>query len=121
MKIQMAKEYIDMAASEARGKYITDGVGQESTYLLKAQHAKEYRDAGYTGTIPFLVQSEMNATGETAQVCADSIIYQETQWIYLAGTIETIRRSGKIALDALTDSIEIANHCETVVTALKAI
>jgi len=121
MKKTMAHEYIDMAASEARSKYITVGAGQESTYLLKAQHAKEYKAAGYTGTIPLLVQAEMNATGEEAQVCADSIIFQELQWIYLAGSIETIRRSGKIAISALTDPEEIANKCEEVVNTLHQI
>ena len=121
MKHQMAYDYIDMAAGEARSRYITVGAGQESTYILKAQHAREYKDAGYEGNIPVLVKAEMDATGESAKVCTDTIILQETQWVYLSGQIETIRRTGKITIKTMTDPIEISNYCETVVTLLNSI
>lgn len=121
MKIEMARKYIDIAASEARNKYISTGVGQESTYLLKAQQAKEFKALSYTGDIPILIQSEMYATGETAQECTDSILLQESQWVYLASQIEKIRRTGKVALDSITDPLLIEEHCESVIATLHSL
>lgn len=121
MKIEAAKDYIDMAASEARHRYISSGVGQESTYLMKAQQSKDFKAAGYTGDIPSLIQAEMIATGLNAQDATDYILTQEAQWAYLAGQIETIRRTGKIAVSNMTDPIEISNYCDSVVEQLNAI
>jgi len=121
MDIHTARNYIDMAAGEARDRYISSGVGQESTYLLKAQHANAYKAAGYTGDVPLFIQSEISATGETPQEATDSILLQEAQWIYLASQIETIRRTGKVGLDSLTDPVDIDNHCDSVVSMLNSI
>lgn len=121
MNKDLAKRYIDIASSEARGKYISTGIGQESTYLIKSMQAREYKASGYTGTIPVFVQVEMDVTGMTNIQATDYILQTEQQWLYLASTIERIRRSAKIHIDSLEDQNQISEYCETILTQLKNI
>ena len=120
MKHEIAKQYIDIAAGEARNRYISTGVGQEATYLIKSQQAKEYAAAGYTGTVPIFIAAEALATNTTPQVAADVIIATETQWFMLASEIEKLRRTAKIHIDTLTDGNEISQYCETVINQFNA-
>lgn len=94
---------IDTAAGAARGRYITTVPGQEATYLIKAQQARDYQAAGYAGTVPALVQAEADATGETPQAACDRILAEEAAWIGKAAQIETARRRGKITAQAAAD------------------
>ena len=103
MKKETAYKYIDIAAGEARARYISTGPGQEMTYHLKSTQAKEYRDAGYTGDVPVFIQAEMAVTGMTAQQVADYIIATENQWLTLAVAVEQIRRAAKVQIEAETD------------------
>lgn len=102
-----ALKQIDAEAEVLRGVYITANSGQVATYILKYNEATLFKTAGYTGTIPGLVQSEMDATGSTAQASADLIIAQYTAWASLAASIETVRRKAKIAVGAATDSAAV--------------
>lgn len=95
---------IDAEAGKARARHITIAPGQEATYLIKAQQAREYRTAGYTGPVPALVQAEMDATGETAQVACDRILAEEVAWIAKAAAIESARRRGKVAVGAAAEA-----------------
>lgn len=94
---------IDTAAGAARSRYITTVPGQEATYLIKAQQARDYQAAGHTGTVPSLVQAEADATGETPQLACGRILAEEAAWIAKAAQIETARRRGKIAAQAAAD------------------
>lgn len=113
-----AKRYIDIAAGEARARYISVGAGQEGTYLIKAQQAKEYADANYTGDVPLFIQVESEATGLTPQQCADMILATQAQWFYIASQIEKVRRKAKFDLDSITDKNAIDEYCQATLTIL---
>ena len=93
---------IDAAAEELRALAITASPGQVATYILKYNEATAFQTANYAGTVPALVQSEMTATGATAQAATTAIIAQYTSWASLAASIETVRRSNKVAVNAAT-------------------
>jgi len=99
---QQAHSAIDEAAGRARARYITVAPGQESTYQLKREQAQAYKNAGYTGAVPALVQAEADATGSTPQQAADNILAVAAQWETLAAQIEKTRRQGKLQVDAVT-------------------
>ncbi len=98
---------IDSAAGIARGRYITIAPGQEGTYLLKAKQAEAYKTAGYAGAVPGLVQAEVDATNETAQQAADTILAMELIWADKAAQIESARRRGKVSVEAARTEIAI--------------
>lgn len=98
---------IDSNAETLRSLYITANSGQVATYIMKYNEATAFQAANYTGTVPGLVQSEATATGDTAQAAADAIIAQYTAWATLAASIETVRRTAKIAVNAATTADEI--------------
>lgn len=113
-----AANAIDNAAGEARAKYITIAPGQEGTYLMKAQRAREFVAAEYQGPVPILIQSEVDATGTTAQQACADILAQEVAWEYKAGQIETARRVGKERVKVATTSAEINDHRDDALSAL---
>ncbi len=113
-----AASSIDSAAGVARTKYITVSPGQEGTYLMKAQRAREFVAANYQGNVPFLVQAEVTATGVTPQQACADILAQEAAWEYKAGQIETARRKGKERVKAATTSEEINGHRDDALSAL---
>lgn len=122
MTNEQAIYYLDNCAGEARGRYMSCGYGQESTYIMKAQQAKEYKDLGYpVDYIPPFVQAEADATGLTPQQSADSILTFQYQWTILGSNIERIRRTGKVALENNTDPEAIAGICQTYMDQLNAI
>lgn len=90
--------HIDAKAGAVRACYITIAPGQEATYLLKSQQAKAFALAGFAGPVPGLIQAEITATGLTAQAVTTQIMAEESAWAYLAGQIESIRRSSKQAI-----------------------
>jgi hypothetical protein len=93
---------IDAAAETLRSQFITANSGQVATYLLKQGQAQVFQAAGYAGTVPSLIQSEMTATGDTAQAATETILAQYEAWVSLAAAIETARRSAKVAVNAAT-------------------
>lgn len=101
---------IDAEAGRARGRYITIAPGQEATYLLKAAQAEAFRASGYTGTVPGLVQAEIDATGAMPAAATDAILAQQVAWEAKAAQIESARRRGKVAVGNAADveAIEIA-------------
>lgn len=117
-----AKADIDAAAGTARSRYITVAPGQEATYLLKSRQARDYQVAGYMGSVPELVQSEMDAAGDaTPQAATDRILAEEAAWVTLAATIERQRRAGKIAVDAAADEAAVYAARDATIAALSAV
>lgn len=112
---------IDAAAGAARARYITIAPGQEATYLIKAQQAREYRTAGYAGPVPALVQAEAAATGETAQVACDRILAEEAAWVAKAAEIESARRRGKVAVGAALDAAAVEAARDAAIAELAAL
>lgn len=101
----LAQERIDRLASEARGRHITTGTGQEATYQLKADEAAAYIAAGRpadTSAYPLLT-AEATATGATVSDLADAVRLMRQQWVQLAAYIEGARMGGKVAVQAATD------------------
>jgi len=121
MRKEVANKYIDMAAGEARARYISTGSGQDAVYLLKAHQAREFKAAGYEGTVPMLIQAEMFVSGMNAQQATDYILATEAQWVYLASEIEKIRRAAKIHVNSLTEFDEITTYTNTIIDTLNSI
>lgn len=98
---------IDAEAEALRALAITANPGQVATYILKYNEAIAFQTANYTGTTPALVQSEVTATGATAEAATLSIIAQYNSWSALAASIETVRRSNKVAVSAATTTTAV--------------
>lgn len=92
--------HVDAKAGSVRACYITIAPGQEATYLLKSAQAKAFALAGFVGPVPGLIQAEMSATGLTAQAVTTRIMAEESSWAYLAGQVESVRRTAKEAINA---------------------
>lgn len=117
-----AADAIDREAGSARLRFITDVPGQEGTYLTKASQAETYKTSGYAGSVPPYIQAEADATGLTPHQAADSILAQRDAWQDIVGpTIERLRRSHKIAIDAAIDvaAVDVAEAAG--IAALRAI
>ena len=112
--IYEAKLNLDKRAGVARARYITVAEGQDGTYLLKAQDAQAYKDAGYPADLtpyPF-VAGELAAITPvdppaTAAQVADSILTMAAQWKPLAAYIEQVRLTYKnqIAVATTVDGV----------------
>ena len=92
--------HIDVKAGAVRSLYITVAPGQEATYIMKGQQAREYAAVSFGGAPPPLVAAEAASMGITAQAAAMSIMAMESQWSTVAGQIEYVRRSAKLAVEA---------------------
>ena len=92
--------HIDVKAGAVRSLYITVAPGQEATYIMKGQQAREYAAVSFGGAPPPLIAAEASAMGITAQAAAMNIMAMESQWSTLAGQIEYVRRSAKLAVEA---------------------
>jgi hypothetical protein len=107
--------HIDAKAGFIRSKFITIAPGQEATYILKAQQARAFALAGFVGPVPGLIAAEMAATGLDAQTVTTRIQAEESAWAMLAGGIENIRRSGKVAVQsAPSDEVALAAFNSTI-------
>ena len=121
MRKDTAYYYIDLAAGEARARYISTGPGMEMTYHLKSSQAKEFAAAGYTGAVPPFVQLEADITGMNPQQAAEYIIGTENAWVDLAVVIERIRRSAKYQVEQATDPNVISQIQQTAINELSQI
>lgn len=112
---------IDSVAGSVRARYITIAPGQESTYLIKAQQAAEFKAGGYSGQIPGLVQAEVSATGATAKQAADAILTMQAEWVAIAAQIESARRRGKVTVTNAQSVIEIDEARDSAIAELSLI
>lgn len=122
-----AATMIDMAAGQARLKYITAVPGQDATYQLKSADAKGYKGASYPvsqiDNFP-MVKAEAEAVNPHApdyEAAAKDIIATEAMWVQLAAIIEKLRRGGKIAVDAASDSAAVDTVRASVIAALNLV
>ena len=90
--------HIDVKAGAVRAKYITIAPGQEATYILKANQAREFTAKAYGGAPPSLIAAEAAAMGETAKAAARRILAEEAAWVTLAAQIEAARRTAKVGI-----------------------
>lgn len=121
--IDDARNTIDLAASRARGRYLTNGVGQDATYTAKYLDAINYVKAGYPAdaTLFTWINAEASATGLTTTQAADRIKTIGDFWYGLKGPqIEAARIAGKDALETLSTVEAIISHTQGVVSALDA-
>lgn len=96
-----AKREVDYCAGLARLRYITDIPGQQGVYLIKAQQAKAFRDAGYKGDVPAFIQAECDSTRRSAAAVADGILQLESAWVgFIGPAIEGARIGAKAAIEA---------------------
>ena len=119
-----AVKQINDFAEQVRLKYITPGAGQAATYLIKERQAEAFKAAGYTGDVPAMVQSEVDANpGMTAQEACDLILAQRDLWEAKAAQIETERRKGVVALESVAylDEAALSTAQNTAMGALSSL
>jgi len=123
------KARVDVAAGEARLKYITDAPGQELTYDRKRREALQAIDDPtptaqkypvLAASIGIEVPTTGNAKADFDAVCA-LVISRETAWAAAASQIEALRLGGKQAVEAATSPAQVAETVSTTETALKAL
>jgi hypothetical protein len=120
-----AKRKIDTLASEIRSLYITSGVGQELTYLYKAEECQRFQANGYPegelDDYPW-VKAEKMATGYiTAQQAVDEILAAAELWVTIGSTIERYRRQGKISIDSKSTKADIDHAYDLTAFALNSL
>ena len=112
---EKAKYDIDDAAGNIRCKYITSVAGQDATYILKAEDAKNFKTANYPsktlGNYPF-IKGESEATGKTPKQVTDIILYTRLNWIAVAALIEKERIQGKVLITKANGENEIDSIVE---------
>lgn len=99
---------IDATAGMVRSRFITTVPGQEATYMMKAQEARDIKLLNYVVDLinyP-LVAAEIEATGEQLSQCVNNILMVENQWRQLAAIIEKERRFGKIGVNAAQTTVD---------------
>jgi hypothetical protein len=92
-EISASKSAVDIAAGEARARYITVTPGQTAVYIEKEKQSKAFKDAGYPvdETGYGFVTAEKNAQSVTATVAADTVLAMSTGWKVIAANIEQTR------------------------------
>jgi hypothetical protein len=117
-----ALDAIDVKAGQVRLRFITDVPGQQATYIRKAEQARAYAAAGYTGTLPPYIAAEAAATGLTAAECTDTIIGLSDLWEGTVGpAIEQVRIGGKQAVTTAADIEAVNTALATALGTLEAI
>lgn len=121
--ITEAESQIDAAASVARSRFVSSGVGQDGTYVVKAQQAQAWAAAGYPAdAVPPYVTAEAAAVGGTPRARADLIIATAQQWSDVIGPkIEGARIGGKAAVRAAEDVSGVESALAIAVAALNNI
>lgn len=120
--IKYAETAIDKAASAARARFISSGVGQDAVYVVKGQQAEAYAAAGFSGPVPAYIQAEADATGVTPTVAAQTILGLRDAWNNLIGpAIESQRIGGKKLVREAATVGEVDVHMRAVLLALEAI
>ena len=100
-----AEDRIDREASDFRAAYISNGVGQQTTYLRKEAEARDVRNGG-AGPHPYL-DAEATALDITTAELADKVIADAEIWDTVNTQIESLRRKAKTQVKAATLKSEI--------------
>lgn len=101
------KNKIDVAAGEARDRFISRGAGVVEEYRLAASETKEWRDAGSpSGNVPISISSWAIADGMTDGESATAIEDAEVLLTTTLLSIRTIRLSGKSAVEIASSDFD---------------
>jgi hypothetical protein len=99
-----AKQTIDTAAGNARGRYVSVGQMVEEEYRLALQQVKDWRAAGSpAANVPAAISDWAIASGMTDEQAATDIEQTAAYWDQVLLNIRQIRLSGKAAVDNATD------------------
>lgn len=113
---------IDSAASSARGRFISSGVGQDAVYVVKGQQAEAFAASGFNGDPPAYIAAEAAATGVTPMVAAQTILGLRDAWNNLIGpAIESQRIGGKKLVREATTVEEVDARMRAATLALEEI
>lgn len=103
-----ALRQVDALAGAARTRHLSDGAGQQATYLRKAEEARSYVAACGIGAVPPYVLAEAQATGVAPIDAAAAICAAAELWDTRTGpSIELARRRAKLALRTCASAPEI--------------
>lgn len=117
-----AERSIDLAASNARARFISSGVGQDAVYVVKGQQAEAFAAAGFNGDPPAYIAAEAAATGVTPMVAAQTILGLRDAWNNLIGpAIESQRIGGKKLVREATTVEEVDARMRAATLALQEI
>lgn len=108
---------VDQAASDARGRYLTVGVGQDATYQLKLSDAQAVVAGGTPGP---MISQEAAATGVIPLALAQTVVSTYAAWLSKAAQIEAARMGAKMQIQQATDWTTIAGLAATAVANLGA-
>lgn len=120
--IAAALQTIDEAAGTARMRYVTDVAGQSAVYIRKAEQARQYAAAGFTGTVPPYLAAEAAAMGVTPEQLARQVLTLAALWDdQLSPAIEAARMAGKRAAGAAKTAADVQTTTQATLDALNAI
>lgn len=86
-------ESVDKLAGETRALFLTVSTGQELTYLMKLNEAKNFPNA----PTPW-IDSEAVATGKTTQEVVSVVLATSQKWEVVGSQIEAERMKAKMAI-----------------------
>lgn len=114
---------VDVAAGEARARYITIAPGQDIVYELKRVQAEAHKAADYPADLTDypMIEAEQSARGGTAQAATDYILGKSIAWQQLAASIELIKQKSKIDMAAATTATAIDLLAAAAISSLNAI
>lgn len=120
-----AKSRVDGAASRARSRYLTTGVGQEWVYQAKLAQAQDYLTTLDSANPPTTaeawpyVYAEANAKGIDCRECACQIVAAGSTWMnVVCPKIEALRVSAKKNVDTKGSIDELSKYLKDVVLQL---
>jgi hypothetical protein len=111
---------VDVAAGEARARYITVAPGQDVVYELKRVQAEAHKAASYPADLTDypLINAEQTARGGTAQEATDYILTKSAAWQQLAAAIEQLRQKAKVDMATADSAADIEAIATTAITSL---
>lgn len=112
--------HIDMKAGAVRSRFITIAPGQEATYIMKGEQARNYAAVAFGGAPPPLVAAEAAAMGISPELAAKGITAEENAWSTLAGQIEGMRRGAKIAVNTAPSELAARQAYEQCISTFSA-
>ena len=101
------KTVIDVAAGDARARFVSAGQLVEAEYRLALEQTKAWRAAGNpAAAVPASIQDWASAAGITAEDAAVSIEQTAEAWESVLLTVRQLRLNGKAAIDAASDDAD---------------
>lgn len=111
-----ACQWIDQAADTARANTLGDPL-RTMEYQKAESDALAFQAAGYQGEVPASVQSAVDATNQTAQAAADSIIKAAASYTQTLLKLRDIRLKAKAMVGEATIHATVEDICTKAITA----